>query len=265
MIDIYPIHYQTLWQDNPAFSEKLAALAKMGYSGVELNFDDPYQIHPKVVLAQLNAHGLKAHFLATGKSAAIAAVSLSDKEKTVRQQAIALCKRYVELAVDLHAPGFIVGLAKGRGGHKHAYDYLRESLFQLKTYCEMHGKTLLVEATNHMETSLVNTIEHGIKLLKDLGTGKTVAALLCDTYHMAIEEKDALSALKNAVPYLGSIHFSDQNRMLPGSGSLNFQTHFGVLKARGYTGSIGFEGNVKDELAELEKAIQVVNGFQKVA
>lgn len=262
MADRYPIHYQTLWEDSPAFTEKLSALARLGYAGVELNFVDPFQIDPGFIFTQLKARGLKAHFLATGKSAAIAGVSLSDKEKTIRQHAIALCKRYAELAAELAAPGFIVGLAKGKGDHTDADDYLRESLFQLMVHCETHGRTLLVEATNHRETTLVNTVEQGIQLLQGLGADKSQAALLCDTYHMAMEEKEPTEALEKAIPYLGSMHFSDQNRMLPGGGSLPFQTYLEILRAKGYTGAIGFEGHVQDELKELERAMEAVNGTQ---
>ena len=70
--------------------------------------------------------------------------------------------------------------------------------------------------------------------MRDIGSEKV--KLLCDTYHMNIEEKDIADSLYQAGDKLGHVHFADSNRFGPGYGHIPFQEIVQTLKKTGYDG-----------------------------
>ena len=70
--------------------------------------------------------------------------------------------------------------------------------------------------------------------------------ILPDTYHMNIEEVNTAAELCKYISYFDSIHFSDNNRFLPGYGAIDFKEIVTALIAANFSGYIGLEGNFKD-------------------
>jgi len=84
-------------------------------------------------------------------------------------------------------------------------------------------------------------------------------ALMGDTYHMNIEETDSSAALKRNIQKLEHMHFADNTRLEPGSGSIDFSRILKTLDALEYENYISFEfmfsAENKDRKTTIAKAI----------
>ena len=63
---------------------------------------------------------------------------------------------------------------------------------------------------------------------------------------MNIEEVNIAAELYKYSSYFEAIHFSDNNRYLPGYGAIDFKKILTTLIAVNFSGYIGLEGNFKD-------------------
>ena len=62
-----------------------------------------------------------------------------------------------------------------------------------------------------------------------------------DTFHMNIEEQDMNKSILKCGNSLGHVHFSDNDRMYPGHGHIQFENMLDALDQIGYTGYIAIE------------------------
>ncbi|SAK85532.1 xylose isomerase domain-containing protein [Caballeronia pedi] len=114
------------------------------------------------------------------------------------------------------------------------------------------GATLVIEPLNRKESNLVNSVADGARLAKSLNRNEVRG--LADFYHMD-EETEPLDALREHCAWLAHIHLADTGRLNPGTGSYDYPTFFGHLKARGYQGLLSAECGFKDEpLASMRES-----------
>jgi len=111
---------------------------------------------------------------------------------------------------------------------------LVESLNELGAHAGQYGVPLLYEPLNRYETNLVNTVEQGVALLRELSGDRV--KLLCDLFHMNIEEVDIAAALTAAGRDLGHVHFVDSNRRPAGCGHLDYAPIARALQGLDYQG-----------------------------
>lgn len=153
---------------------------------------------------------------------------------------------FVRLTIDRAAPygaSVIVGSMQGKSGHdvdrKSARGYLTENLSLLGEYAAGAGVTLLYEPLNRYETDQANTVEQGVALLQSLQTQNV--RLLCDLFHMNIEETDIAAALRTGGAYIGHVHYVDSNRRPAGNGHLDFAPIVEALRDIDYQGYLSAE------------------------
>ena len=91
-----------------------------------------------------------------------------------------------------------------------AFGWLVEGVGALGEHASQYGVPLLYEPLNRYETNVVNTVESGLKLIKSLSSPNV--KLLCDLFHMNIEEVDIAAALRVGGAAVGHLHFVDSNR-----------------------------------------------------
>ena len=102
-----------------------------------------------------------------------------------------------------------------------------------------HGVPVLYEFLNRYETNLFNTAEDSVAFLRMFHTQNV--KLLCDLFHMNIEERDVAAALKLAGDKVGHVHFADTNRLAIGGGHLDVTPIAQALRDLGYDGFISAE------------------------
>jgi sugar phosphate isomerase/epimerase len=118
-------------------------------------------------------------------------------------------------------------------------DYLLDCLQECARAAMEEGVRLAIEPINRYETDLVNTVDEGLELIRQVDVSSL--GLLLDTFHMNIEEPDIEESILRAGKHLFHFHLADSNRRHPGAGHLDFTSICNVLKSTGYTGWVSGE------------------------
>lgn len=109
---------------------------------------------------------------------------------------------------------------------------------------------LLLEACNRYEREYNNTQASSLRLIE--AVSRSNIKLLCDLFHMSLDEEDVAETLEKCSTAVGHIHLGDTNRRLPGHGSLSWDRVFGALRNIQYDGYMNLEcsvfGNPEEEL-----------------
>jgi len=180
----------------------------------------------------------------------------------VRRRAIEYIARFIELAAQFGAP-VIVGSMQGRweGGvsRQQVLSWLADALNELGELAAKHNVPLLYEFLNRYETNLLNTAEDSLAFLRMFHTQNV--KLLCDLFHMNIEERDIAGALRQVGHKLGHVHFADTNRHAIGSGHLDVAPVAQALRDVGYDGFISAEVLPLPDSETAAK--QTIASFQK--
>lgn len=226
----------------------LHLLYREGFSNVELNLPDLDIIRPYQLKAVIKDANLEMNMLATGAYAKKHLCSLSSSDEKQRKRAIKGCMDNIDYAAEMGC-GVILGFFKGTAKDNcDASKYFLDSMHELKPYIEKKKTVVLIEATNHKETSVVKTLQEGAEILEHLNS--PYIRLLADTYHMNIEESSLLDSLTDYMPYYPHLHISDNNRAYPGLGSLDFSAILSKLIKSGYCGTLAVEGNIQNSITE---------------
>ena len=115
-----------------------------------------------------------------------------------------------------------------------ALAYLAEALQDGGEHASQYGVPLIYEPLNRYETNQCCTVAQGIDLLQSISSDNV--RLLCDLFHMNIEESDVAAALRAGGDFVGHIHFVDSNRRPVGCGHMQFGPIIDALRSIGYQG-----------------------------
>ena len=157
-------------------------------------------------------------------------------------------KRLVEVVSELgsdfyggviYAP---LGRFVGRGPNKTEISYSVEALRKVAKYAKQFGINLGIEPANRYETYVINTIEDGLKLAKNINESNV--GLLVDTYHMNIEEKHIYRSILKAYGKIIHMHANENDRGAPGSGHIDWDEVFRGVKDINYSRFITIESFV---------------------
>jgi len=74
---------------------------------------------------------------------------------------------------------------------------------------------------------------------------------------MNIEERDLIGALKEFAPHFDSVHLSDNNRLCPGLGAVDFERIIDALRQMGYNGGVAIEAEIEESFEkDLERSMR---------
>ena len=137
----------------------------------------------------------------------------------------------------------VVGSMQGRieedVSREQALGWLAEAVEQLAPRAAARGVPLLIEPLNRYESNVLNTVEQALAFLGGLQTRNV--RLLCDLFHMNIEEASIEEALRRAGSNLGHIHFAYSNRRAIGMGHTEVRGLAAVLAGIRYAGYLSAE------------------------
>lgn len=237
------------WTVDPVIASRMKLLADCGFTGVELNILEPERVNPAALRDWLGGFGLRMTAFASGATAKAFNLSLSHADETLRRLSVGRCRQFLEFAGAMGG-SVIVGFMKGGPGATR--EPLLRSLRELAPMAEGLGVTLIVEATNRYECGVCNSVEQTLSVLDEVGSPGL--RMLPDTFHMNIEERDQLAALDSCNGRFVSVHLSDNNRLLPGLGGIDFGRIVRHLVGGGYKGIFALEGNTPDFEAAVKAA-----------
>lgn len=227
------------WHDLPLACQQAREL---GFDAIEVFPPDASAINTGELTNLLADQQLGLAALGTGAGWVKHRLHFADPSRDKRQQAIDFVKRIIDVAAVFGA-GTIIGSMQGRAGdgvsREAARDFLADSLQTLGEHCAACGTQLFYEPLNRYETNQANTIAEGLELLAGLGCRSV--SLLCDLYHMNIEESDSAASLRTAGNAVGHIHFVDSNRRPAGQGQIDFAPIIAALRSIGFSGFLSAE------------------------
>jgi len=109
---------------------------------------------------------------------------------------------------------------------------------------------LLLEPLNRYEMHLMNRIEEGTRIAREVGSPNV--SVMADFFHMNIEEADLHATLRENAGQIDHVHLADSNRKLPGQGHMPYGDYFRTLREIGYNGvaalECGIQGDPREEL-----------------
>jgi sugar phosphate isomerase/epimerase len=248
------------WDDLAAGCEKAA---KLGFDAVEVFPRSVKEFDAKPLKHLLATRKLQLAGMGTGAGWVAHKLRLTDSDATTRQRARDFVASIIDLAGSFGAPA-IIGSMQGRWGdgvsREQALGWLAEALEQLAPRAHAQNVPLLFEPLNRYETNLFNRVADTLEFLKPLRTQNV--KLLCDLFHMNIEETDIAAALRLAGGKLGHIHFVDSNRQAVGFGHTDMKPIAQALREIGYGGCVSAE--VHPLPSPEEAAQQTLAAYRKL-
>jgi sugar phosphate isomerase/epimerase len=223
-----------LWD---GLEKSIAFAGELGYDAVEIFAPGPESIDVDAVGKMLEAADLKLAALGTGAGWVKHRLQLADPDSSKRQQARDFVRSIIDCAGQFGAAA-IIGSMQGPSGHtgdaETAQAYLCEALEDGGGHAEQYGVPLIYEPLNRYETRQCCTVADGVELLESLSTDNV--RLLCDLFHMHIEEASIADALICGGKWVGHIHFVDSNRQPVGLGHMQYGPIIEALRKIDYQG-----------------------------
>lgn len=244
-----------LWDDVAAGCR---TAKELGFDAVEIFAPSATAVDPRELRKLLDDHQLSLAAVGTGAGWVKHRLHLALPDAAKRQQAADFIRGIIDFAGQFGARA-IIGSMQGRSGDgvdkPTARGWLSDALELLGCHAEQYGVPLLYEPLNRYETDQVTTVADGVKLLSGLSTGNV--RLLCDLFHMNIEEVDVAAALRHGGAYVGHVHFVDSNRRPVGCGHLDVGPVIAALREINYGGYLSAEAfPYPDPLAAARQTIR---------
>src|ERR1035437_321011 len=219
-----------------------------GFDGVEIAVEDPADIDPSIVKAQLDRHVR----VCTSVCACFPPSRDLRGTKSQQRATIIYLKRLVDIA-DVLGTNIVMGplySATGRADAVPAAEYQRQwrtvrgHLKTICAYAEAHGKVICLEPLNRFETDFLNTVEQGLQMIREVKS--PALKLLLDTFHMNIEEKNPADSIHRAGRHVGHVHASASDRGTPGNDNVDWPGVARALKDIRYSGAVVIESFTQD-------------------
>lgn|ERR1041385_2213227 len=244
-------------------SEGFQRAAGVGFDAIELFPGSAADLDRKQVKVLCEKHRVAVSAVGTGAGWVKHKLRLTDADPLMRRRARDFVGEIIDLGGNIGAPA-IVGSMQGRWengvSREQAIAWLAEALEELAPRAEAFGVPLLYEFLNRYETNLFNRVSESMQFLGSLRA--TNIKLLCDLFHMNLEEKDISIALRSAGSKLGHVHFADSNRRAAGMGHTDMRPIIGALR------DIGYDGYLSAEVLPLPDsdtaARQTISTFRKL-
>lgn len=170
--------------------------------------------------------------------------SASMVDPAQRQQFLADITRSASLAVDLACANLIVTSGPAMPGvprdeqHWHLADVLKEAA---ATAADA-DVTLVLEPLNQFDHpgTYLSSSDEGFAIVREVASPHV--KLCFDIYHQQISEGNLTRRIVENLDLIGHIHVADvPGRHEPGTGEINYEHLFGVLREHGYRGYVGLE------------------------
>ena len=228
------------WDD---LETSVATAARHGFDAIELFLPGPEAVDAAKLRALLDKHKLQLAALGTGAGWVKHRLRLTDPDAAIRKKSIAYVTHFIDAAAQFNAPA-IIGSMQGRWGEngstrEQALGWLAETLKELGPRAKKQGTSLLYEPLNRYETNLFNRSGDAAAFLEQHKIEGVT--LLCDLFHMNIEETDVAATLKAVSKFVGHIHFADSNRRAVGLGHTDMAPIAKALKDISYQKYISAE------------------------
>jgi sugar phosphate isomerase/epimerase len=219
-----------------------AQASQLGFDAVEIFPTSAESLNIREVKELLARHRLQVSAVGTGAGWVKHKLRLTDPDSDVRHRAREFAKGLIAFAGELGAPA-IIGSMQGRceaeSNRPKVLEWLGEALEELSGISAQFNQVLLFEPLNRYESDVFSRQGDAAAFLRKLRS-KNVR-LLCDLFHMNIEERSVADTLLETGPLVGHIHWVDSNRLAMGWGHTEAAPIVAALRKIGYNGYLSAE------------------------
>jgi sugar phosphate isomerase/epimerase len=227
------------WMRPEPLERTIERLAETGFDAVEIGAE-PARHRPDRVRALLDRHGIACW---GAVSIMTAGRDFLSEKADVRRATLRYGLASVDLVAELGGtvltvvPGE-VGRVTPRASPRTEWARCVDGLRRLADHARRRGVRLAVEPLNRFETNFLNRHDQALALAEAVGGDVGIAL---DVFHLNIEERDPLGAVRRAGRRLFDVHVADTNRFPPGRGHWDWPAFIRALKAAGYDGCLTCE------------------------
>jgi sugar phosphate isomerase/epimerase len=249
--------------------EGMRLLADAGFEGVELMMRDAAPNDADAVAALAREHGLAVAMCCTGEVFGEDRLCFADPDPAIREAALARARGILEFAgrlgVDINI-GRLRGRLRDDVPRETTLGWARDAFLACADLAARLGIHVLLEplppgrppTTDHrppsgdaaMRSSVVgrrssssgnflNTTREAVAFIE--GLGHPHFRLMLDIGHMAANGDDVAESFQHAQLYNRYVHLTDDRRLPPGTGSVDFAAVLTALRAADYKGWIAVE------------------------
>jgi D-psicose/D-tagatose/L-ribulose 3-epimerase len=246
-----------LWADDmhDGLMPVLEKLKRIGYDGVEVPIFDLDRAKWKLWSKRLDDLGLER----TANTVIAPEHNPLSDDPAIRAAALEHLKAVIDCCATvgssiLCGPHQVaLGVFTGKGATTDEWKRSVEHLRRAAEHAAGAGVVLAEEVVNRFELYHLNTLDQGISLVDEVGHPN--CRLHLDTFHAHIEEKNTADAVRRAGSRIAHVHVSENDRGVPGTGSVAWDATFGALRDVGYDGWLTVEafGNFLPNLAAATK------------
>ncbi len=228
---------------NEEFKDIASKVAKIGYDWIEIPLEGLDDIDYAQAATVIRENGLGISCTgALGPDR-----DLISPDPAIRENAKAYVRGAIDAAQQLGATNLVGPFYSAVGRTWQQTEAERQSdlelvvasLKELGAYAADHGVVICLEPLNRFETSFMNLASQ-IADLVDRVNSPGVAMML-DTFHMHIEERNSGDAIRLAGKRLKHIHTCESDRGAPGTGQVHWDLVAQAIKDIGYNGPLVIE------------------------
>jgi len=232
---------------SPLTDASLGAIAqrvrRMGFDAIELPVENPGDWDPAAAAVRLGDLGLTP-FVVGAMGAGRDLVRAAPQTIASTQDYLLHCIRVAQqLGSPVVAGPFYARTGRtwreSAGERAETVAQLRRSLEPVVEAALAAGVALAIEPLNRYETSLLNTVEQALDALEPLlGPG---LGLALDSYHLNIEEKRPLDAIRSAAGHIAHVQVCGNDRGAVGVDHGDWPGFLDALDDAGYSGPLNLE------------------------
>lgn len=227
------------WDD---LEKACASASALGFDAIEIFPPGADELEINALRDLLKRHRLRLAAIGTGAGWVKHKLHLTHPDPTIRERAHAFIDKIISIAGALEAPA-IIGSMQGRVEpgvtRDQALSWLSHSLAVFGEHASEHGVPMFYEPLNRYETNLFNRAEDAATFLESHRIHNV--QLLCDVFHMNIEEASIAATLRAVSKHLGHVHFADSNRRAVGFGHIDYRPIIDALRDIKYDGYLSAE------------------------
>ncbi len=227
----------------------------IGYDAVELHIREPRRYDPTAILKTARAHDLAICAVANGMEYTLGGLCLIDPDDEARKKAAERFREHIDFCAELNAlcvSGIMRGNIPANANRDEVFALFLSVTKSLCEYAAGRNVVIVLESINRYINNYLNSVPETMDWI--VSTGIPNLQLHMDTHSMAVEEKNPVESILHCRNRpLGYVHYSDNNRLYPGGGALDFKSLTRALLAIGYGGYITQESTALPEPFESAK------------
>jgi len=227
------------WMRPEPLEQTLKRISRLGYSSIELA-GEPDIYHIQETRQLLRRYKIRCWGTVTIQ---YGTRDLTASDPQQRRDTIQYMKDVVLMCAELG--GEIVTIVPGRVGKlvptstpEREWKWAVEGLREVAALAREKNIKVGLEPLNRFETYFLNRTDQALALADQVGHGCGIAF---DPFHIALEERDLLLAIRSCGSRIVDFHVADNNRLAAGHGSFDWSKIMSTLAETGYDGGLAVE------------------------